>query len=145
MLYLYCMVTTSFYNTNCFIAFLRYHRIFLYQGIKETDFNFSAYISTPNIQRIKDLGIFSNIERAVVSKKMSDATNTYKVYLSKEKLVQSVVVLHFTKQGKPDMRYGLNLIAKRQTLYNAFFSTTISEVRPMKITNYKRILIIKNW
>ena len=138
------MITTSFYNTNCFIAYLRYHRIFKYHAVQETEHNFICYVCTPNVERIKEF--FTNVERAKVSKKITDnAHKTYKVYLSKEDLVKEVVILHFRKNGRPDMRFHSNVLAAHQTRLNVFFSTTIAQIKDSKITPYLRKALLINW
>lgn len=123
------------------MAYLAYHGLLNFSEVKETDYNFIAVVETPYIDAFKD--IFTSVERVKKSKKIGyDRTaNAYKVYLSKDKLVAPVTITQRRTNGKPDMRFHSNVLAARQTKFNAFFSTTISDIKQMRITSYKRILV----
>jgi hypothetical protein len=105
---------------------MRYHAILTYSEVKMTDSNFSAVISTQYINDFSNL--FTNVERVKVSKKhgLNGAKNLYKVYLNRTDLIKEPYIIR-RKNGKPDMRFKhINVMAKQQIKFNAFFGTTVN-------------------
>lgn len=141
MAYLYTM-NDQLTDTTCFAAYLAYHGLLNFSELKATEHNFIGVVNTPYIDSFRDL--FTSVERVKVSKKhgLNGAKNLYKVYLNRVDLIKVPTII-YKKNSKPDMRYKLNILAKHQIKLNAFFRLTQRDVKEAKITEYKRILILK--